>query len=132
VAVLARLRLSRVALLPVVVLAVCVLPFAAASPPAALVLLLPLLAAAWVLRVGVDVDDGGITAHGLLGRRRVAWDDLTGIRVVRSARLRLVTRDGAEVRLPVLRARDLPRLAGWSGGRFDVPEPPAPQPPAAA
>jgi PH (Pleckstrin Homology) domain-containing protein len=125
VAVLARMRLSRVALLPVVFLAVCVLPFAAASPLAALVLLLPLGAAVWVLRVGVDVDDGGITTRGLLGARRVAWDDLAGIRVVRHTRLRLVTRGGGEVRLPVLRARDLPRLAGWSGGRFDVPQPPA-------
>jgi hypothetical protein len=124
VAVLARLRLSRVALVPVVFLAVCVLPFAAAAPWAAPALLLPVLAAAWVLRVGVDVDDAGITTRGLLGQRRVAWDDLAGIRVVRNARLRLVTRDGAEVRLPVLRARDLPRLAGWSGGRFDVPQPP--------
>ncbi len=123
-ALLARMRLSRVALLPVVFLAVCVLPFAAASPLAALVLLLPLLAAVWVLRVGVDVDDGGVTTRGVLGQRRVAWDDLAGIRVVRGARLRLVTRSGGEVRLPVLRARDLPRLAGWSGGRFDVPEPP--------
>ncbi len=130
-ALLARMRLSRVALLPVVFLAVCVLPFAAASPAAALVLLLPLLAAVWVLRVGVDVDDSALTTHGLLRSRRVAWDDLAGIRVVRGARLRLVTRGGAEVRLPVLRARDLPRLAGWSGGRFDVPAPPVPQPPAA-
>ncbi|MGY1697398.1 MULTISPECIES: PH domain-containing protein [unclassified Geodermatophilus] len=124
-AVLARLRLSKVALLPVVFLAVCVLPFAAASPAAALVLLLPLAAAAWVLRVGVDVDDAGITTRGLLGQRRVAWDDLAGIRVGRNARLRLVTREGGEVPLPVLRARDLPRLAGWSGGRFDVPQPPS-------
>ncbi len=124
-ATLARLRLSRVGLVPVVFLAVCTLPFAAASPVTALVLLLPLLVAVWVLRVGVDVDEAGITTRGLLGRRRVAWDDLTGIRVVRGARLRLVTRDGGEVRLPVLRARDLPRLAGWSGGRFDVPQPPA-------
>ena len=122
---LARMRLSRVALLPVVFFAVCVLPFAAASPWAALVLLLPLLAAAWVLRVGVDVDDAAITTRGLLGQRRVAWDDLAGIRVGRNARLRLVTTGGHEVRLPVLRARDLPRLAGWSGGRFDVPAPPA-------
>jgi hypothetical protein len=125
VASLARMRLSRVALLPVVFLAVCVLPFAAASPWAALVLLLPLLAAVWVLRVGVDVDDAAITTHGLLGQRRVAWDDLAGIRVGRNARLRLVTTGGREVRLPVLRARDLPRLAGWSGGRIDVPQPPA-------
>ncbi|SHG95460.1 PH domain-containing protein [Geodermatophilus nigrescens] len=119
------MRLSRVALVPVVFLAVCVLPFAAASPWAALVLLLPLAAAVWVLRVGVDVDDEAITTRGVLGQRRVAWDDLAGIRVVRNARLRLVTRGGGEVRLPVLRARDLPRLAGWSGGRFEVPQPPA-------
>ena len=122
---LARMRLSRVALLPVVFLAVCVLPFAAASPWAALVLLFPLLAAVWVLRVGVDVDDVAITTRGLLGQRRVAWDDLAGIRVGRNARLRLVTTAGREVRLPVLRARDLPRLASWSGGRIDVPQPPA-------
>ncbi|MGY1650006.1 PH domain-containing protein [Geodermatophilus sp. SYSU D01119] len=124
-AVHARMRLSRVALLPVVFLAVCVLPFASASPLAALVLLAPLAAAVWVLRVGVDVDDEAITTRGLLGQRRVPWDDLAGIRVVRNARLRLVTRGGGEVRLPVLRARDLPRLAGWSGGRFEVPQPPA-------
>jgi hypothetical protein len=125
VATLARLRLSRVALLPVAFLAVCVLPFASAAPWAALVLLVPLLAAVWVLRVGVDVDDEAITTRGLIGQRRVAWDDLAGIRVVRNARLRLVTTAGREVSLPVLRARDLPRLAGWSGGRFDVPAPPA-------
>ncbi|MGX5654745.1 PH domain-containing protein [Geodermatophilus nigrescens] len=119
------MRLSRVALVPVVFLAVCVLPFAAASPWAALVLLLPLAAAVWVLRVGVDVDDEAITTRGVLGQRRVPWDDLAGIRVVRNARLRLVTRGGGEVALPVLRARDLPRLAGWSGGRFEVPQPPA-------
>ncbi len=125
VASLARLRLSRVALIPVVFLTLCAVPFASASPWTALVLLVPLLVAVWVLRVGVDVDTDAITTRGLVGRRRVAWDDLAGIRVDRDARLRLVTTGGGEVRLPVLRARDLPRLAGWSGGRIDVPPPPA-------
>ena len=37
----------------------------------------------------------------------------------------LVTTAGTEVRLPVMRARDLPRLAALSGGRIDVPPPPA-------
>ena len=120
-AVLARLRLSRVALLPVVFLAVCVLPFAAASPPAALVLLLPLLAAAWVLRVGVDVGEGGITARSLAGSRTVPWSELAGIRVGERAELWLVTTRGTEVRLPVLRARDLPRLAALSGGHIPAP-----------
>jgi len=115
------MRLSRVSLLPVVFLAVCVVPFAAAAPWAAPVLLLPLLAAVWVLRVGVDVDVDGITTRSLLRPRRVAWDDLAGIRIDRDARLRLVTTDGSELRLPVLRARDLPRLAALSGGRIDVP-----------
>ncbi|SDC00281.1 PH domain-containing protein [Geodermatophilus telluris] len=117
----ARMRLSRVALVPVVFLAVCVLPLAAATPWTALVLVVPVLAAVWVLRVGVDVDDEGITTHTLGPSRRVAWSDLAGIRVGRGARLRLVTRGGSEVRLPVLRARDLPRLAAVSGGRIDVP-----------
>ena len=37
----------------------------------------------------------------------------------------LVTTGGTEVRLPVMRPRDLPRLAALSGGRIDVPAPPA-------
>ncbi|SFO88196.1 PH domain-containing protein [Geodermatophilus dictyosporus] len=117
----ARMRLSRVALVPVVFLAVCVLPFAAAAPWAAVVLVVPLLAAVWVLRVGVDVDDEGITTHTLGPSRRVAWTELAGIRVGRGARLRLVTTAGSELQLPVLRARDLPRLAALSGGRIDAP-----------
>ena len=35
-----------------------------------------------------------------------------------------MTARGTELRLPVLRARDLPRLSELSGGRIDVPAPP--------
>ena len=118
------MRLSRVSLLPVVFLAVCVVPFAAAAPWAAPVLLLPLLAAVWVLRVGVDVDDAGVTVRSLAAQRLVPWTELAGIRVGERGDLWLVTTQAAEVRLPVLRARDLPRLAALSGGRIDVPQPP--------
>jgi hypothetical protein len=55
----------------------------------------------------------------------VPWDRLAGIRVAPRGELWLVTTAGTEVRLPVLRARDLPRLAALSGGRIEVPEPPA-------
>jgi Bacterial PH domain len=113
--------MSRTALLPVVLLLVCVVPFASASPWALLVLVLPLAAAAWVLRVGVDVEDTGITVRSVVGRRTVAWDELAGIRIGTRARLWLVTTGGTEVAVPVLRARDLPRLADLSGGRIPQP-----------
>jgi hypothetical protein len=60
-----------------------------------------------------------------VGARRLAWDELAGIRVGERGGLWLVTVRGTELRLPVLRARDLPRLSAASGGRIDVPAPPA-------
>src|SRR3954447_24274340 len=117
--------MSRTALLPVAVLAVCALPLAASGPWGPLVMLLPAAVAAWVLRVGVDVGEDGVVAQSLVGRRRVPWSELAGIRVARRGELWLVTTGGTEVRLPVMRARDLPRLAALSGGRIEVPAPPA-------
>ena len=120
-----RMRMSRTALLPVVFLVVCAVPLATASPWALLVLALPALAAAWVLRVGVDVDDTGLTVRTLVGARTVAWPDLAGVRVAEDSRLWLVTTGGTQVQLPVLRTRDLPRLAAVSGGRIPDPDAPA-------
>lgn len=118
------MRMSRTALVPVVVLLVCTLPLATAAWWGVFVLLIPLAAAAWVLRVGVDVGDDGVTARSVAGSRHVPWAGLAGIRVGDRGALWLVTTAGTQVRLPVLRARDLPRLAVLSGGRIDVPAPP--------
>ena len=117
----ARLRMSRTALLPVAVLALCALPLAAVGSWWLLVLLVPAVAAAWVLRVGLDLDEAGVTVRSMLGRRTVPWSDLAGIRIAERGDLRLVTTHGTEVRVPVLRARDLPRLAAVSHGRIVVP-----------
>ena len=119
----ARLRMGRVALLPVVFLVVCVLPLAVAASWTLVFLLVPVLAAAYVLRVGVDVGDGGVTVRSVAGSRSVPWDDVAGIRVGERGDLWLVTARGTELRLPVLRARDLPRLAAVSGGRIPAPGP---------
>jgi Bacterial PH domain len=119
----ARLRMSRVALLPVVVLLVCVLPLASAAAWTPVFLLVPALVAAYVLRVGVDVGDAGITVRSMAGSRRVPWGEVAGIRVGERGELWLVTTRGTELRLPALRARDLPRLAGVSGGRIPAPGP---------
>jgi len=110
--------MSRTALLPVVLLFVGVVPFAAASPWALVVLVLPVLAAVWVVRVGVDVDDAGIAVRQMLGSRTVPWSELAGIRVGRRRGLWLVTTGGTEIALPVLRVGDLPRLAELSDGRI--------------
>jgi hypothetical protein len=117
--------MTRSALLPVVVLAMCLLPVASFAPWTPLVLLVPVTVAAWVLRTGVDVDDDGLTVRTLFGSRRVAWSEVAGIRVAERGELWLVRTVGTEVRLPALRARDLPRLAQLSGGRLELPAPPA-------
>ncbi|QXG77871.1 PH domain-containing protein [Modestobacter sp. L9-4] len=116
--------MGRTALLPVAVGFVLVLPLAGVTLWALLLLLLPLAAAAWVLRVGVDVSDAGVTARSVVSARTVGWPELSGIRVGEGRELWLVTTTGSQVRLPVLRARDLPQLAALSGGR--IPDPGTP------
>jgi len=117
--------MNRTALLPVGLFAVCVVPLAFAAPWTPVLLLVPLALTLWVLRVGVDISEDGVTARSLIGERRVPWTEVVGIRVAPRGDLWLVTTGGTEVRLPVMRARDLPRLAAASLGRIDVPEPPA-------
>ena len=119
----ARLRMNRVALLPVLLLVVCVLPLASAASWTLVFLLVPVLVAAWVLRTGVDVGEDGVTVRSLTAARHVAWNEVAGIRVADRGDLWLVTTRGTELRLPTLRARDLPRLASVSGGRIPAPDP---------
>jgi hypothetical protein len=121
----ARFRMSRTALLPVAFLTFCMLPLASVSVWTLLVLLVPAAIAAWVVRVGVDIADDGLAVRSTFGQLQVPWSRLAGIRVAPRGELWLVTTAGTEVRLPVLRTRDLPRLAALSGGRIEVPEPPA-------
>lgn len=120
-----RLRMNRTALLPVGLLAVCTVPLAFAATWTPVLLVVPVAVALWVLRVGVDIGEGGLTVRSVAGSRQFPWPEVAGIRVARRGDLWLVTTRGTEVHLPVLRARDLPRLAALSGGRIDVPEPPA-------
>lgn len=120
-----RVRIPRVNLFAVLVAAICTLPLAFASPWLAVVWLLPLAGLAYVLRTGVDADAGGVTARTVLRARRLAWDDIAGLRI-RRARIAAVLRDGTAVRLPVLRPRHLSLLATASGGRLPDPTATAP------
>jgi hypothetical protein len=116
-----RLRMNRTWLLPLAVFAVCLLPLSAASPWLLLVLVLPAVLALGVLRSNVETGPRGITVRRLAGERTVAWDRVAGLRVGRRKELWLVTTAGTELRLPTLRARDLPVLSRASGGRIPAP-----------
>ena len=120
----ARLRMNRTALFPVGLLALCTVPLAFSAPWTPVLLVIPLAVALWVLRVGVDIGDDGLTLRSLAGQRHVPWSEVAGIRVAPRGDLFVVTTHGTELHLPVVRARDLPRLAAVSGGRIDVPSPP--------
>ena len=117
----ARLRMNRTALFPVGLLALCVVPVAFSAPWAPVLLLIPLAVAIWVLRVGVDITDDGLTVRAAFGQRHVPWTSVAGIRVAPRGELWLVTTAATEVKLPVMRARDLPQLAALSGGRIELP-----------
>jgi PH (Pleckstrin Homology) domain-containing protein len=113
--------MSRTALLPIAFLAFCMIPLLAATAWLLVLLVVPAALAAWVFRVGVDIGDEGMTVRSLAGARTVAWSELAGIRVGERGDLWLVTTGGTQVRLPVLRAGDLPRIAALSGGRIPAP-----------
>ena len=119
----ARLRMGRTALIPVALLLVCVIPLATARLWTLVFLVIPVVAALYVLRVGVDVTDEGLTVRSAVSARHVGWNELAGIRVGKRRDLWLVTTAGSEVRLPVLRVGDLGRLSALSGGRIPSPEP---------
>jgi hypothetical protein len=95
-----------------------VLPLASSAPWLAVLWLLPIGVAAWVVRAGVDVDRDGLTVRAALGSRRLRWDDVAGLRVSDRGRLAAVLREGGAVRLPVLRPRHLPLVAAASGGHL--------------
>ncbi|WP_164703423.1 PH domain-containing protein, partial [Modestobacter sp. KNN46-3] len=96
----ARMRMSRIALVPVLFLTICVLPVTVGSPWAWLLMAVPLALAAWVFRVGVDLGDDGVTVRSLVARRTIAWPDVAGIRVGERADLWLVTTAGTQLQLP--------------------------------
>ncbi len=113
--------MSRTALLPVVFLAFCLLPAASASLWLLVLLVVPVVLAAWVLRVGVDLGEDGVTVRSLVAARTVPWAEVSGIRVGERSDLWLVTTAGTQLRMPVLRPRDLPRISALTNGRIPAP-----------
>jgi hypothetical protein len=107
-------------------LTVCVTPVAFAAPGLLLLYLIPVAVIVWVLRTRTTADGDTISVRGALRTRRVAWGDVTAVRL-RSSRTRsgisAVLRGGSELTLPAVRVGDLPALAAVSGGRLPDPGP---------
>jgi Bacterial PH domain len=116
-----RIRFTRAAWPALVVLAICVVPLAGASPWLSVLYVLPIAVGAWVQRAGVDVDAGGLTVRALLRSRRIGWAEVAGLRPGPRGELRVVLASGRQVRLPVARLRDLPVIAAASRGRIASP-----------
>jgi hypothetical protein len=121
-----QIRASRVSVLPVLFLALCLSPLAVYRPWLLSLFVVPLLLAAWVLRAGLDVDADGVTVHALAGRRRVPWSGVAGLQVRRRGAVNLVLTGGGTLRLPAVRARHLPMIAAASAGHLPDPAPDTP------
>ena len=109
------------ALLGVFGLTVCVTPVAFGAPGLQVLYVVPLGVAIWLVRTRTVVNRDTVVAHRVLGSRRIVWSDLHGLRIDARSRVWAVLRDGEEVGLPAVRARDLPLLATLSGGRLPDP-----------
>lgn len=112
---------SRLIIVAALVLAVCATPVAFGAPFLWVVYAVPLGVIVWVLRTRTTVDAEAVTVRRLLGGRRVPWETISSLRLADNARVAAVLEDGAELPLPAVGVRDLPRLAAASGGRLPDP-----------
>lgn len=114
-------RHSALGTLAAVLLVVCALPLMLSVPWFWLFLLVPLGYCVWLLWTRTTVDGTSVTTRTVRGSRRVPWEKITSLRLDERSRVSAVLGDGAELRLPAVRLRDLSALAVASGGRITDP-----------
>ncbi len=111
-------RLPLTALIGVFGLIVCMTPVAFGAPGLQVLYLVPLALTVWLVRTRTVVGPDTMVVYRVRGSRQITWSDLSGLRIDEQSRVWAVLRDGGEVALPAVRARDLPVLAAISGGRL--------------
>lgn len=108
---------------------VCITPLANAGAPAFLgFYLFPLAGLAYILLTRTIADPTAIRAMGLKGVRRIPWSELDGLEFHGPRWATAVRLDGRRVRLPMVRPRDMYRLAAVSGGRLLIGKDAPPDP----
>ncbi|SDO24023.1 PH domain-containing protein [Nakamurella panacisegetis] len=80
--------------------------------------LFPLIGLVYILITRTVADAVQLRTVGLLGARTIAWSELDGLEFHGPRWAIAVALDGRRLRLPMVRPRDLPRLAAVSGGRL--------------
>lgn len=101
--------------------ALSLLVFLVISPWAALLLVIPLAISIYIIRNRTVADHDSVTARTLLGSTTMRWEDIDGLRFVKSSWARAHLKNGGDVPLPAVTFSTLPLLTEASGGR--VPNP---------
>ncbi|ULE35950.1 PH domain-containing protein [Mycobacterium sp. IDR2000157661] len=103
-------------------LALSLLALVLASPAwVAVLLVIPIVASAYIVRNQTVADQETLTARTLLGSETVTWDDIDGLRFGKRSSAYAHLKDGRDLRLPAVTFATLPQLTEASGGR--VPNP---------
>ncbi|WP_278315250.1 PH domain-containing protein [Lolliginicoccus levis] len=111
------IRVSRLALLGVLLFACCVVLVAAAAPRLfGWLLAAPIILAVWILRVQTRVSETGLRTRTMLRTRIVAWDEIKGLTFPKHRSARAVLRSGEHVPLPAVTLEDLPSITPLSNG----------------
>lgn len=115
-------RLPVVALIFPVVLLLCVIPLAGLGDLWNLMYAVPALALIWTVVTHTAADTSSVRVSGLTRRRTLPWDRIDRVELDGPRWVVAVDRDGGRIRLPMVMAKDLPRLAAASGGVFSFVE----------
>jgi hypothetical protein len=116
----ATFRLPASALFIPVLLFMITAPLASASVWTLPLFLLPLYGLFYVFWTRTVADAHSITVYLPYRRRRIQWADLDGFEFHGPRWAIAVTLDRDRIRLPMVRPRDLTRLAAVSGGRLSL------------
>jgi hypothetical protein len=87
----------------------------------ALLLVIPVILSAAVIRYRTVADSDSVTARSFLSSETVGWDDIDGLRFEKSSWAHAQLKSGGDLRLPAVTFATLPLLTEASGGR--VPNP---------
>ncbi len=109
-------RLPAASLFVPALLFFCITPLATAGPWFGVLFAVPVGALLWILVTRTSATATGVTAHRVLGAKRMAWPDLDRLEFTDSRWAIAVGTDGRRLRLPMVRPRDIPLLTSVAGG----------------
>jgi Bacterial PH domain len=116
------IRMSPTAHLAVGFFALGILALVLSGPAwVALLLVIPVILSAYIVRLRTVADRDTVTARYLLSSEKVRWEDVEGLRFEKTAWARARLKGGRELMLPAVTFATLPQLTEASAGR--VPNP---------